>query len=100
MELHTLTLKLVAPIGSGSKITSTQTQELQQRAVMQLNNALIQMFALMVASSPMVIMMAALSMQDRHLGVENTTLKSTGLWKCAALVMVAIALANKMEETM
>lgn len=35
MELHTLTLKLVAPIGSGSKTTSTQTQELQHRAVMQ-----------------------------------------------------------------
>ena len=35
MELHTLTLKLVAPIGSGSKTTSTQTQELQHRAVVQ-----------------------------------------------------------------
>ena len=106
MELHTLTLQLVAPIGSGSKTTSAQAQELQQTVAVQAaeaveatftKDALIQMFALMEALSLMVLMVA-LSMQERLLGVEVMTLQSSILEKCAALVVVVIALADKMME--
>ena len=106
MELHTLTLQLVAPIGSGSKTTSAQAQELQQTVVVQAaeaveatftKDALIQMFALMEALSLMVLMVA-LSMQERLLGVEVMTLQSSILDKCAALVVVVIALADKMRK--
>ena len=107
MELHTLTLQLVAPIGSGSKTTSAQAQELQLRVAVQAaaeaveatstKDALIQMFALMEALSLMVLM-AALSMQEHLLGVEVMTLTSSILEKCAALVVVVIALADKMRK--
>ena len=106
MELHTLTLQLVAPIGSGSKTTSAQAQELQQTVAVQAaeageatftKDALIQMFALMEALSLMVLMVA-LSMQERLLGVEVMTLQSSILEKCAALVVVVIALADKMRK--
>ena len=113
MELHTLTLKLVAPTGSGSKTTSTQTQELQHRAVMQpvaaaeaaeatttsTKDALTKIFATMEASSPIVMVMTVQRMQERHLGVEATTMRSSTLLICAALAVVAIAVADKMRET-
>ena len=105
MELHTLTLQLVAPIGNGSKTTSAQAQELQLTVAVQAaaveatstKDASIQMFALMEALSLMVLM-AALSMQERLPGVETTTLQSLILEKCAALVVVVIALADKMRK--
>ena len=57
------------------------------------------MFATMVPSSPIVMVMAVLSMQEHHLGVEDTTMMSSTLRLCAALVMVAIAMASK-KKTM
>ena len=46
----------------------------------------------------MMVKMAVLSITQCHLGVEDTTMMSSTLWLCAALVMVAIALVETMEE--
>ena len=72
---------------------------MKKRNKMTLLNVLTQMFAPTEALSLMVLM-AALSIIMYHLGVEATTMESSNLWICAASVVVAIALVDKMKKTM
>ena len=97
---RTMEIKVMENKVMENKVMENKKKTMKKRNKMTLLNALIQMFAPTETLSLMIIMMAALSMQQHQIGVETTTLKSLILWLCAAFVMVVIALVDKMKKTM